>query len=389
MSTKKENVKFLKFARMILSKMGVLPENGKRINVKTFIKTIVCFLIFGTPIFVGMLGDIYQGFQLHEKDDVMNAVIRDFVFFDVLLMFSCSIVLYCFRKGDIPILFSSFDTNKYGRPKHFTSFVQKWEKISVLICLCNLIGSCSLILRYHLSDLECLTQKKSIDKRFVCNKLCPFWFPIEIAYIDEILLTCYVILFGFYSPTIIVVVCYIGISQIIALKIQHLIDLLKRLNFQEKNEKKIRKQFNFCIDYYNEISENTQQLNTTFGFFLSPTQNGLMMMYVGIQQYMAFVSNDPRIWFQIFFGLVIEYSFCRAGQNLEDVSEELSNTIYNLPWYDMDLPMKVKIQMFLLRSQKIFQLEISPYLIMNMNYFHKFMKGLFSFIMFLRNVKSQ
>ncbi|KAK9884278.1 hypothetical protein WA026_005230 [Henosepilachna vigintioctopunctata] len=37
----------------------------------------------------------------------------------------------------------------------------------------------------------------------------------------------------------------------------------------------------------------------------------------------------------------------------------------------MDLPMKVKIQMFLLRSQKIFQLEISPYLIMNMNYFHK------------------
>ncbi|CAH2076776.1 unnamed protein product, partial [Iphiclides podalirius] len=92
-------------------------------------------------------------------------------------------------------------------------------------------------------------------------------------------------------------------------------------------------------------------------------------------------------YFSFFVSLLVEsFNLCIAGQILSDHSQDLTKSIYSADWPNASPQVKKLMLMFMMRTQKPFQLTANGYLVMNLNTFSAICSTSYQFFNLLRTM---
>lgn len=113
---------------------------------------------------------------------------------------------------------------------------------------------------------------------------------------------------------------------------------------------------------------------------------------VGIQACLGLFICLQEVWlsgyFLITIGFVVIFSLDMLGTIIEVKLERLSIDVYDVPWYLMSVKNQKMYRYFLENAQKTQRLTLGGTLPLSLNTFVRFYKGIYSYLMVLREVQA-
>ncbi|XP_044765683.1 uncharacterized protein LOC123321937 [Coccinella septempunctata] len=336
-------------------------------------------LIFQSPFMLGILGYIYVAFRGGVYDSIIYATYA----FNFVATVQACIIFFLIRGKNTLQFLANLGSAKYGKPKNFDYYIALTEQATAWLHNTIIVEEILIAITTNLKSAFCDEKAILNDERIVCGLIVPLWFPFKIPY-AKLILSIYL---AFFLPYLAAQTCgnimYIGSIIPTLQKINQLKDFLRNIKFEDENSS--HQSLKFCAKYYAEINELVDQMNHTVGFIMSPAQNVLVIVMVGILEYQAVNEKNILAALQLVIWLMIQFLSCFAGQLLENASASITQTVYDIEWYEMHPSLRNTYKIFHAQCQGIMHCKIQPLITMNMEYFYKVMQSSYSFLMFLSN----
>ncbi|XP_045481738.1 uncharacterized protein LOC123685916 isoform X2 [Harmonia axyridis] len=326
-----------------------------------------------------------MAFIVHFKyqGGVYNSILYSIYCFNFVATVQACILFFLTRgRNTLQFLMKLGEAN-YGKPKNFDLTINLAEKATTFLHNTIIIEEILVVITSHFKQAFCDEKDLLGDDRIVCGLMVPLWYPFKIPYAN-LILSIYLL---FFLPYLAAQTCgnilYVGSVVPILPKIEHLKDFLKAIDFGD--EQRSHETMKLCSRYYSDILELVDQMNETVGFIMSPAQNVLVVVMVGLLEYQAVMDKNILAAFQLVIWLIIQFISCLSGQILENASLSITECVYDMKWYDMHPSLRNTFKILQGQAQQTMHFKIQPLITMNMEYFYKVMQSSYSFLMFLSN----
>lgn len=131
----------------------------------------------------------------------------------------------------------------------------KFDKITKFLYISAVVDMFLISVASYAENRYCDLKEHMDDPHYVCGTIIPLWYPIEINESMRPLVAIYCTLFAiFMVPQFAAGAIVFFTPLFITVRIQHLIYLLKKLEFSTENAEQNRFKLNVCLDYYTEIT---------------------------------------------------------------------------------------------------------------------------------------
>ncbi|KAK9889959.1 hypothetical protein WA026_008768 [Henosepilachna vigintioctopunctata] len=260
-----QEYKIFKVLISYLQRIGMAPENSGEFSAAFISKALLLMAIFIAPPVFGILCYSYvciKGLVYYDLISVIYAL-------NFIGVLEICFILFTIRGQRTANFIRHLGSTKHGEPKNFQKVTCMVDKLTAILYWTTLTEGLALAIVNYYNNAYCEAKVSLKDSRFVCGLLVPFWFPIEIPMVNQ---------------TSANILCF-GTVQLVLQKIEHLRCLLKKITFYQGNSVTLRKKLIFCIDYYAEVVNLVNELNSTIGFVFSPQQNVLVITTIGVLEY--------------------------------------------------------------------------------------------------------
>ncbi|KAL3266969.1 hypothetical protein HHI36_011118 [Cryptolaemus montrouzieri] len=200
---------------------------------------------------IGIIGHSYQDIKGKHIGELVYCIYAlNFLTMDML-----HVSIFLKRGEKFLNLFEGLSDFQRGIPKNYAITVEAVEKTIKLICCGTFLIAMTSVLECYIDDYFC-SNKEIDDKHYICGMLAPAWFPIEINF------SMSKPIFAIYYSTTYIIYAPIGVTlfflnygcvKMIILRIDHLKDYLRQIDFNE-NADQVGEKFTFCVKYYAEIN---------------------------------------------------------------------------------------------------------------------------------------
>ncbi|KAL3287655.1 hypothetical protein HHI36_002122 [Cryptolaemus montrouzieri] len=349
-------------------------------------KLILFFLKFWAPVvllqfipIMGIFGYLYVATKEHLISEQLDSI--------TILLLLCLVYsimsIGLLRADKFALCMERMSDYSFGKPPEWDKMCKHLDILSTVLYY----GSKFLIivyasLMYHGSPY--CGGKTRRDKGYLCGSVFPQWYPIEMdnILINTILCLSPGISYFLTNPTFSLypLVVY-GSVRFMVMKIRHLRGMLEKIT-KKQNQDNLVEDLRTCMKYYSFIIELGCKVNNFLGYALFP-------FYVLIPIVMALLAYEIIETKKIvhIISLVVWMASALAtylvGQYLETEASLLDYTVYNLPWYEMEPPLRRNVLMFLARTKKPLCLRVESTADMNNVLLLQIFKRFYSFLNFV------
>ncbi|KAK9874466.1 hypothetical protein WA026_002811 [Henosepilachna vigintioctopunctata] len=336
-----------------------------------------------------------SSFNTIPEEQWSEIIIDGFFVTQFIMFFMCGLFyFYCGNK--LLTTREKFVGQKYGMPKNFKKWNQKFDKLTTVFYYYTVFWSCCALPFQCLWETDCLSKINpdgQIVPGYITRLVCPAWFPPGLRFIPWklILFVFNEVIWLYYAPGLGTgILLLYGFVQLTVHRLEHLVDIMKNINFKDINPEVPMEKLRFCMEYYSRINELLNDVNSIVGLIYAPTQNGTVVLIMGLLEYEIILTwllispniRNPVAVFYLTYFLITEALICFSGQILENACDVLKEQVYDIPWYEMESTMKKHYKLFHTLVQKNLHLKVHPNTNLNMVYYYSVMKGAYSLMMY-------
>ncbi|KAK9871187.1 hypothetical protein WA026_011468 [Henosepilachna vigintioctopunctata] len=356
-------IKFLKYkinSSFPLDEVTISP-----ILIYRFVAPI---MITGTISFIGTVGFLFMA----TKNKITPEQVLSFaVIFQIVMQYL--ILYFIYLNGSRWIyFFQELSIYKYGKPLEADKLNEKFDRWASYIYYYTRLTTALQFIYSLITNSFCEGKNIRGDPRYICGSSMPLWYPMEI---ESKIIRAILVLAGnsipfFHYPIFALnALIFFGCINFMVIRVQYLKVLLSKV-FEDENTNHI------------ENKLLMKALNDALGYSLVPYYVCLPLM-LAMYAYQSLHVNDISMPIILTFWLAIVSLLCLAGQRLETESSALTNSIYELPFYEMAPHLRKDYQIFLARVKKPLNIGIISIVELNNDFYVTVLKGCYSYIMFL------